>query len=140
VLRFADRSAAWRQTALVLALLALAVNVLVPSGFMPGRAARGAGVELVLCTGHGPVKVDGAAVAGGDDRGKAPAGKSSHEPLCAFAGHGAGVTAPDLAAFEPVEFVAYQAVAPARRQGDVAPGRGLAAPPLPARGPPSLTL
>jgi hypothetical protein len=142
VIRVSSRYAAWRQAWLGLALLALALNILVPAGFMPGRAGPGpaASFPLVLCTGHGAVTVDGAAApAQGPQSKKAPRQAPSDSP-CAFAGHGAGGEAPRLLAFEAIEFVAYQR--PARRSAprDIAPGRGLAAPPLPARGPPILLI
>ena len=48
------RHSGWRGAFLALAALALALQVLVPQGFMlsgaPGRTA------LVICTGHGPVE------------------------------------------------------------------------------------
>jgi hypothetical protein len=111
-----------------MALVALALKVLVPPGFM--AAAPGSGFGLMICTGHGPAMV------GGHDPAK-PAGPS-HEAPCAFAGHAAtaAVAAPLPAGL--VEFVAYAAAVPTALPRDLAPGRGLAAPPLPARGPPIL--
>ena len=126
---------------MVLAFLALALNVLVPPGFMPGRAEDPAGFPLVLCTSHGAVTIDGAALIGTPSPSKkTPDQNSGHDMPCAFAGHGAGLATPDLAAFEAVEFIAYAAPAAPTLNSNLAPGRGLAAPPLPARGPPTLTI
>jgi hypothetical protein len=67
---------------------------------------------------------------------KAPANRSGHDGPCVFAGHGAAAAAPSPFSVAAVEFVAYRAEVLAAAPRDLAPGRGLAAPPLPARGPP----
>ncbi len=109
----------------LLALLAVALKVLTPSGFMIAQT-RG-GFPLVICTGHGPLDLSGA---GDPLHGK----KSSNDAPCAFSGHAA--TTP------PASFVVSAAVglvylAPVTdRRGDLVPGRGLAAPPPPSQGPP----
>ena len=118
---------AWpRSVFLALALLALAVRVLVPPGYMtPERPT--AGFSLVICTDHGLITLD--------DKQSSP-GKSKTDSPCAFAG--------GMAPLQPVSAVLTRsqtwAVAPARvaAQRDLAPGRGLAAPPPPAIGPPRL--
>jgi hypothetical protein len=124
---------------MTLAVLAIALKVLVPPGYMIAGPADGASFPLVLCTGHGPLTVDSAKLFGGADAGKkAPGEKSPHDSPCAFAGHGAAAPAPHAHVFETIAYVAYErALQPPIRRG-IAPGRGLAAPPLPARGPPSL--
>ena len=70
---------------------------------------------------------------GDHDSDKAPA---SADAPCLFAGLTLNAPPPALIDAGAVEFVAYafrpQAVAP-----DIAPGRGLTGPPLPARGPPT---
>jgi hypothetical protein len=126
--RFNRGSQGWGG-AWALALIALLVSVLSPSGFMP-RAADGLGgpgFALVICTGHAQ-----------SDPGKTGSGAPAHAVagLCAFAG-GASLAAsgdpgPRLARgpvfyAEPVVFAAV-----AQR-----PGLGLAAPPPPKTGPPA---
>ena len=52
-----DRSRTnWPSVYLMLALIAVAMKILVPPGFMVGTADAGgrAGYPLVICTGHGP--------------------------------------------------------------------------------------
>jgi hypothetical protein len=125
-----------RPVFLALAALALAVKVLVPPGFMAAPAESAAnGFPLVLCTGHGALVLD-AADASSTDRRKAPDQKPSHDGPCTFAGHSVAAPAPALAASGVVEFADYARAAPSATPSDLAPGRGLAAPPLPARGPP----
>lgn len=112
----------------VAAIVAIAFAVIVPPGFMPARAADGAGLAVVICTGHGPLRI------GAASEGQAPARKSRAAAACPFA---AAATAPPpalLAVFHaPATFAArVPAIA-----GDQSPGRRLAAPPPPAIGPPS---
>ena len=66
-----------------MALLALAIMVLVPSGYMVS-AGSSAGLQIVVCSGHGSYALDGH---GGQ---KAPADKAKGDAPCAFAGVGAG--------------------------------------------------
>jgi hypothetical protein len=113
---------------LALAAFALALQVALPQGFMLGRGSGARG--LVICTGHG-------ALFSSEAPGKPGKAPSQSAGLCAFAAHGGPAGAPEFAviarpapaaeASEPVVFAA------------AAPGRGLAAPPPPSRGPP-LTL
>ena len=130
-----------RHVVLTLALLALSVKVLVPQGFMVApQPSADASFALVICTGHGTLVVDAAGAAQpGSDR-RDPSGKTpTHDTPCAFSGHGAAAAPPSLGSIAAVAFVTHVA-APAQRVADLAPGRGLAAPPLPARGPPSLLI
>ena len=128
-------SGPWRRVFLVAALLAVALKVLVPAGFMVAGPTDRSAFPLVICTGQGVV-TEAHGVSSAHHQGES--GKSSHDAPCLFAGHGAAAPAPDLFSTRPVEFVLHADVpAPALRR-DVAPGRGLAAPPLPARGPPAL--
>jgi hypothetical protein len=116
----------WRSVSLTLVIFALAMKVLAPPGFMV--AGNVGAVPLVICTGHGPL------VLGGHGEQKAPVHKASDAP-CAFAGSSTPPT-PSVAASiaEPIAIVTDPIVGlqGARR----APGRGLAAPPPPPRGPP----
>ena len=123
-------SSARQSLMLVLALLAVALKVLVPPGFMVAAPAWGP-PGIVVCTAQGPLSL-------GSGHDHAPHGKT-HDAPCAFAGHAAVAAPPSALPVAPAEFVAYQAAA-VRPVNHLAPGRGLAAPPLPARGPPSLLI
>lgn len=129
----------WTRGAfLALAILALALKVMVPAGFMTtAQPTNGLPFTLVLCTGQGPLVVESGDVLNPHD--KAPVDKPAHDTPCPFAGHGAAAPPPSALVVAKVEFVAYRPVAPTRIV-HLAPGRGLAAPPLPARGPPSLLI
>jgi hypothetical protein len=129
------RSRGWRHVFLTLAALALAVKVLIPPGYMAAPAASASPFPLVLCTGQGLTIVHGDALGGAEPGNKAPTPKSPHDAPCSFAGHGTAGPAPGPQTATLVEFVAYRSPPVAGRR-DLAPGRGLAAPPLPARGPP----
>lgn len=113
----------------VAAVIALAFAVIVPPGFMPARAADGVGLAMVICTGHGPLQVGAA----GDHQ--APAQKSKAGAACPFA---AAATAPPPAAPAIAQGPVRFATSTPFIAGDQSPGRGLAAPPPPAIGPPSL--
>lgn len=116
-------------TTAVLALFALAalLRLAVPAGWMP---AAGSGFSITICTGTGPVQVRAAT----RDGHGTPAGHDRDDSGCPFAALGAALAAPlvPLGAFPivvaPVAGVVAAAV--------VAVGRGLAAPPPPATGPP----
>ena len=110
---------------LILALAALWMQALVPQGFMVASASTGP--ALVICTGHGPLQ-------GSDHSGKAP--KPSSDAPCIFAAHGA-VSTPPLAALLPAHAPAT-AIVDSQSFVRQTPGRGLAAPPPPSRGPPEL--
>lgn len=125
-----------------IALLALLVRAVVPAGYMLAHAGTGEGRYLTveMCEGHAPARVidldtgmlvDASQLPGntqsegGDDGKTAP---------CVFAA--AAPLAPPLLAAEAVQFAAAYNVEFAARP-DVRPGRGIAAPPPPATGPPS---
>lgn len=112
---------------LALALLALVIRIAVPPGFMADPTG---GAGLVICTGYGPLHAGPGKT---HDDGKAAA---NAEMPCAFAGH---VAAPAPVAPALPTAVAWRA-APAIEIAwrDQAPGRGLAAPPPPPLGPPTL--
>jgi hypothetical protein len=117
----------WRGVFLTLVVLALAMKVIVPPGFM--LASDAGAPRIAVCTGHG-------AMAMNDPSGsKAPAHKTSDTP-CAFAG---SVTppAPALVATiaEPLAIVVE--LLAGQTPDDLAPGRGLAAPPPQSHAPPS---
>ena len=117
----------------LLLLAALAVRALVPAGWMPAASAAGATV-LVFCPGVTPA-VGPTAAMPGMHHGKTgdPAHPAAEHP-CAFAGLGLAW----VAAAVP-SIVLPRVVAALSRRGDegvAGIGRGLAAPPPPATGPP----
>jgi hypothetical protein len=121
---------AWSRSWLVVALVAVAMKVLVPPGFMvasPDSSVQLA-VPLVICTGHGP------ATSERESDHRAPPHKSASEGTCLFAGHGLAAEAP-LAPPIARAFASAKTTPPLT-PADLAPGRGLAAPPPPVRGPP----
>ena len=124
-----------RDAFVVLATLAIALRIMIPAGFMTAPEPRnGAPFALVLCTGQGPLVVPSGERLSHHD--KAPTDKSGHDAPCPFANHGVAAPAPSALSVAKVQFVAFTP-APPVRVAHLAPGRGLAAPPLPARGPPS---
>jgi hypothetical protein len=123
-------SQGWRRVCMTLAVLALALKVAVPTGFMV-EARADAAPAIVLCTAQGAVTIKAPAGHHGPD---APA-QTKHDAPCAFAGHGAAFVAAEPLSVTAVEFAAYAPFAPVAAV-EAAPGRGLSAPPLPARGPP----
>ena len=120
-----------RQTlAAGLGALALLFLSVLPSGVMVARA-DGHSI-ITLCTGHGPPITDH----GRGHPGEAP--KQGHDTVCAFAGHGLGVATPLAASIREVAFTFSEHQAP--RPFDLVCGQGLAAPPPPSQGPPTLSI
>jgi hypothetical protein len=113
---------------IALAFLALVLKVIVPPGFMLADQTASGGFSVVVCTGHGPLRLDRP----GDH--KAPPAKSRADAPCAVSGN--------LVPTVPVVFTIgrrphlFDAAMPAFAR-DQAPGRGLVAPPPPAIGPPA---
>ena len=135
----------YRGLAVVLLVCALAMRMLVPSGFM---IAPGQGATLILCPGQGampmamPHDMAGMAMPG-HDMGK-PEDKhqdNKHQDKgdnlpCAFSP--AGATANLVSVAHPMPPVVVTTIAPTLFQIFVQPGLGLAAPPPPKTGPPTL--
>lgn len=123
-------SAAGRRLFAAALLLAFAMRVLIPTGFMPTQTAGG--IVISLCTGQGPVNV---VLLGGEE----PAGHQQADggPCMFAAGLAGGLLAPEALA----SVTAFSAAA-ARILGaaiaDLTVHR-LAAPPPPALGPPALS-
>ena len=134
--------------------LALLSKLLVPAGWMP--SFQNGHVQLVLCSGWAPAPVAGptaghdsvhsahghdahqasASQGGHDHRDQNQSEHDNHKPCTFAAGAMAGMAAGDTA--DPLQPAALLAgVLP--RPFAVAIGRGLAAPPPPATGPPRLT-
>ncbi|MFZ5721405.1 MAG: hypothetical protein ACOY5Y_18245 [Pseudomonadota bacterium] len=123
---------------LALASLALALKILTPPGFMIAAPVNEMPFPLVLCTAQGAMTVEpGAPLGDPTDPGHAPQDGSASDGLCAFAASAQLAGPPSHSEPDPVEFANYERP-PERSLTHLAPGRGLAAPPLPARGPPSL--
>lgn len=118
------------NVALALIMFALALRILVPSGFMP---AQGQGLAITLCTGTGAVS------AWVDSDGTVHKGKAADaapEHPCTFSGFGAVFDLPDhgAASVQPLRLVEAPLFV---ARTAVAIGRGLAAPPPPSTGPPA---
>ena len=118
---------------LLLLVGALLARSIAPDGWMPVVNAAG-GIEITVCNGTGP---DDRMVLSPDGKvhHKAPVKGQLGDHPCAFSGLGvANAPPPQLALAIPT--LAPQAV-PEPRRVHLVPGRGLAAPPPPATGPPS---
>jgi hypothetical protein len=123
---------------LALASLALFLKILIPPGYMAAPAKPdGPAFALVLCTAQGMVTLDPADHPDGAGESAPTDDDGARHSPCVFAGHSLNAPAPDLRA---VEIVAFPSLAdrPLIARTDVVPGRGLAAPPPPATGPPLL--
>jgi hypothetical protein len=123
----ADRRGSNWGAIVALAFLALFTRIAVPPGFMP---KPGDGPGLIVCTGHGPATVR-IGLYGPPSR--APTHKT--DPPCAFAPSGATSAPALIAASLPARRLASIQARPITRS-DLAPGRGLAAPPPPSQAPP----
>lgn len=121
----------FRNLAATFILLALALRVIIPSGFMPS-AERG--FALTICTGIDTqtVWMDKSGKLHKEDPSK---GKSVEHQPCAFAG--TAMTADALAADFEVAMAPVALAIPVFAKREVSVGAGLAAPPPPAIGPPS---
>jgi hypothetical protein len=121
-----------KQLMLALAALALSVRVLIPTGWMPSvEAGR---PTITLCTGSGMAEawID----ADGKIHKSSPGKVDNSSGFCAFSTF---VFAVDSLAAGFLVAMAFGRVPGLRFDGQmVAIGRGLAAPPPPARGPPNL--
>lgn len=124
------------QAFAALALLAMVVRAFVPAGYMIGPARAGEILAVTLCSGHGPVEAlidlkTGALV---DHQKKTPEKPAAGDAPCVFA-FAAPLAAPEAPLTLTIRFVTISA--PLSRLAAIAPGRGLAAPPPWATGPPA---
>lgn len=123
-----------------LALLAMLVRAIIPAGYMVAQADTGSGrfLTVEMCDGHNAqaqvIDLDTGKTV---DLSKLPkSGKTDNNPSpCVFAAVVA--MAPPLSAAEPIKFLATHQVDFVVVR-DLRPGRGIAAPPPPSTGPPSL--
>ena len=122
----------WRRaSAAIVALLALAVRLAAPTGWMLAPSDGHGAPRLVICTGHGPAEL------GGHPSAPSHTPARSIEHPCVFAG-AASPTAPQAPAV-PIAAPTLMAVdVPVTAFRDQRPGRGLAAPPPPSHGPPTI--
>ena len=123
-----------RRLPMTAAFLALVLQLMFPAGFMAAEPGQAHGLlPIVICTAQGQSVVDWDAAA---FHGKAPDRKAPGKTMavCPFAGHATVVAAPALIA--AAAQVAFAEAVPSTRPYLVFPGRGLAAPPPPAIGPP----
>jgi hypothetical protein len=119
---------------LLLIVAAMLARSIAPDGWMPVANAAG-GIEIKVCNGTGP---DDAMVLSADGKlhHKAPAKGQTGDHPCAFSGLGLADAPPPLLAL--VAPIPVPDTTHALDPIEAAPGRGLAAPPPPATGPPSL--
>lgn len=126
------RRGGWRRGGGVcVALLALALRLAAPTGWMLAPAEGHGAPRLVICTGHGPAEL---AASRGDPT-RTPSRSADDHP-CVGAG-AATPPAPQLPAVPSIEPRAAAADAPLAALADQRPGRGLAAPPPPSHAPPA---
>lgn len=124
-------SSPFRNIAAALIVLALALRVIIPSGFMPSSER---GFALTICTGMDTqtVWMDKTGKLHKEDPSK---GKSVEHQPCAFAG--TAMAADVLSADFQVAMAPLALAIPVFAKREVTVGAGLAAPPPPAIGPPS---
>lgn len=121
----AQERAERRALIALLAVFALLVQALWPAAAV---AAPDFGAAAMVCTGHG--------LAAAPDGGSAPDKRTGGHPCQHCVCPSLAVTPPPLAAAPAGEVSYTDAVALDPPAQDLAPGRGLAAPPPPGRGPP----
>jgi hypothetical protein len=121
----------FRNLAAAMILLALALRVIIPSGFMPSSER---GFALTICTGMDTqtVWMDKSGKLHKEDPSK---GKSVEHQPCAFAG--TAMVADFLAADFQIALAPVALAIPVFAKREISVGSGLAAPPPPAIGPPS---
>jgi hypothetical protein len=125
----------WRGSGALLVLLALAVRLASPQGWMLAPGDGSGAPRLVICTGHMPADW----IAAAQQPGHSPkhGGTTDCDHPCAFAGMHAP-PAPALLAASVAPTALALDTQPTSPLTDQRPGRGLAAPPPPSQGPPDL--
>ena len=120
-----------RNFAAIFILMALAMRVIIPSGYMPSSER---GFALTICAGMDTqtVWMDKSGKLHKEDPSK---GKSVEHQPCAFAG--AAITADFHATALRIDMAPVALAIPVFAKREVSVGAGLAAPPPPAIGPPS---
>jgi hypothetical protein len=120
-----------RSFAEVFVLIALAMRVIIPSGYMPSSER---GFALTICAGM-DTKTVWMDKSGKLHKEDPSIGKSVEHQPCAFAG--AAITADFPATAFQIDMDPVALAAPVFAKREVSIGSGLAAPPPPAIGPPS---
>lgn len=129
------QSKAWRFGAI--ALIAVLLRALVPSGFMLAEAETGSGryLTLELCDSHGGapkvVDLETGKIMDAPVKGQ----PSEKQPPCVFCASIVAMASPEPIV-ELVKFVVVHGVDFVENR-DLHPGRGIAAPPPPSTGPPA---
>lgn len=137
--------AATRQgAACAMLVLALAVQALVPSGYMVGSSERDGTIAITLCTSEGMIAAfldangqiteTKPGMLNSEPEAPVPDTDDTSSP-CAFVVHATAGLAPQQAALHLPRPIFYALVQP-RLIEMLGPGRGLAAPPPPKTGPP----
>lgn len=125
--------------AFALAALAVLLRVLVPQGYMiAAPTADRPAPAIVICTGQGMLTLpaDSSHGLGHETPDKGPQ-RDAGDHTCAFAGAAAPLIAADLPGLSaPAEYASEAAALAVARQQR--PGLGLAAPPPPTTGPPTI--
>ena len=119
------------RPAALLAILAILLRASIPGGFMLSAAKAGGMPDLVICTAQGLMTIAGDHAPGSDD----DSGKQQ-DTSCAFTAVASVTITPTLLSIATPIYA--EAVVVQRAIPDQRPGRGLAAPPPPTTGPPSL--
>jgi hypothetical protein len=120
-----------RSFAAVFVLMALAMRVIIPSGYMPSSER---GFALTICAGM-DTKTVWMDKSGKLHKEDPSIGKSVEHQPCAFAG--AAITADFPATAFQIDMAPVALAVPVFAKREVSIGSGLAAPPPPAIGPPS---
>jgi hypothetical protein len=96
-------------------------------------ARKGGGPVIVICTGHGPLLSS-------RDLGGHPGNPIKSKPvaICAFTAHGAGAGPPSPP--NTIRTAVYRIPHVIASEADLAPSRGLAAPPPPSHAPPTVPI
>lgn len=123
-----------RLTWLMLLVGVLLARGLTPEGWMPVASAAG-GIQFTLCPGAGPAHVMTMTADGKMHHKPAGKGQAADHP-CAFAGVAMADPQPPLPVVSAP--IRPDSIAPQIPVATIIPGRGLAAPPPPATGPPAL--
>ena len=141
--RSSNHRSAWTSWALAVTVLAMAMRVVIPSGYMVARSDAAHGLpQMVICTSQGAMVVAVDAEGHLVKTSLKPASKPSHQDKdrpdhpCAFSATSAAAQSASLAL--PLAPVRFSHSAPLPLASAQRPGLGLAAPPPWTTGPPSI--
>jgi hypothetical protein len=137
--RFSQLSWGYRRVAFVLTALALAMQALVPVGYMISKNGQYQGIAITICTVSGNVtaylNTDGDIVETKPNPSKPSHESDESKSPCSFAAQSIAVYDPESPTIDPQSFESpFQQ--PLVFAASTAPGRGLIAPPPPKTGPP----